>query len=511
MKEPKNMKSNLSITPSRKRATIFQAVGGYINTGIIVVQGLLLIPLYLYYIEVHTYGLWLASGGILGMLSLMNFRISSILIQRIANAYGKQEHALAGAYFINGIVVYLFICLLFGMAGWGASMWVPSILGVAGDEAALLQNCFQLTVIAMTVGILNECLRSFSQALLRPVVPMVGMAIGRIVGIGVTVWMLFDSFGLWAIPMGTLAAELTILIVNLFNAVNLFRWLEFKITLDYKIIKEYVKTSPLLIMATTGNTISQEAEPLLITIFLSPEVTTAYMITRKAADMVFRMLSVVAGSTMGSFSHLAGNADKEKIKDVVKKLLILSFFLGTIGFASYVATNEFFVSLWVGELFVLDPNIILFIGLGFFARNLRGLMGQFLYGLGDFNHTSKTILLEGTGRIILAMVLLRFFGVIGVPLACSIACLVTTFIMGIRLTNKLGAEINYQVLTKLLFNALIVFGMSFIMVNLNLSIVLWNQFVIYLVLVMAVLTILYILINFNMAQQIYKQILNERV
>jgi len=264
-------------------------------------------------------------------------------------------------------------------------------------------------------------------------------------------------------------------------------------------------------MATTGNTISQEAEPLLITIFLSPEVTTAYMITRKAADMVFRMLSVVAGSTMGSFSHLAGNADKEKIKDVVKKLLILSFFLGTIGFASYVATNEFFVSLWVGELFVLDPNIILFIGLGFFARNLRGLMGQFLYGLGDFNHTSKTILLEGTGRIILAMVLLRFFGVIGVPLACSIACLVTTFIMGIRLTNKLGAEIKYQVLTKLLFSTLIVFGMSFIMVNLNLSIVLWNQFVIYLVLVMAVLTILYILINFNMAQQIYKQILNERV
>lgn len=500
------MKSNLSITPSRKIATIFQAVGGYINTGIIVVQGLLLIPLYLYYIEAHTYGLWLASGGILGMLSLMNFGISSILIQRIANAYGKQEHALAGAYFINGMVVYLFICLLFGLVGWGASMWVPSILGVAGGEAALFQNCFQLAVIAMTVGILNECLRSFSQALLRPVVPGVGMAIGRIIGIGVTVWMLFESFGLWAIPMGTLAAELTILIVNLFNAVSLFHWLEVKVTLDYKIIKEYVKTSPLLLMATTGNTISQEAEPLLITIFLSPEVTTAYMVTRRAADIVFRMLNVVIGSTMGAFSHLAGSDDKEKIKGVANKLLILSFSLGAIGFASYVATNEFFVSLWVGELFVLDPNTILFIAFGFFARTFRGLIGQMLYGLGDFTFTSGVIFIEGLVRVLLALGLLSLFGVVGIPLAFSLSCVVAMMVLGLRLRKKLMMCFSFPVIARLLFSGVIIFSTSVALSEVPVNIDSWLVFTLDAFLFLITLLTIYVLINWKVVVEFYRNI-----
>ena len=105
-------KTKSSHTPSRKRATILQALGGYVNTGIIILQGLLLMPLYIRYLGADTYGLWLASGGILGMLGLINFGISSMLVQRIASAYGKNDLDQAGAYFISGMVVYLSIFLL---------------------------------------------------------------------------------------------------------------------------------------------------------------------------------------------------------------------------------------------------------------------------------------------------------------------------------------------------------------------------------------------------------------
>jgi O-antigen/teichoic acid export membrane protein len=43
-----------------------QAVGGYLNTTILIVQGLLLVPLYLRFLGPHDYGLWLASGGCSG-------------------------------------------------------------------------------------------------------------------------------------------------------------------------------------------------------------------------------------------------------------------------------------------------------------------------------------------------------------------------------------------------------------------------------------------------------------
>jgi O-antigen/teichoic acid export membrane protein len=404
------------------------------------------------------------------------------------------------------MIVYLFISLLFGVVGWGISAWVPNILKVASDEADLLQNCFQVAVVAMTVGVFNECLRSFSQALLKPVIPMVGMAIGRIFGIAVTLWLLFDKFGLWAIPIGTLTAEFIILIVNLFNANNLFRRLAVKITLDRKIIKEYVQTSPILLMASTGNTISQEAEPLLITMFLGPEITTAYMVTRRAAEIVFRMLSVIVGSTMGAFSHLVGSGDIEKITNVVKKLLVLSFSLGAIGFSSYAGANRAFVSLWVGDAFVLGPNIIMLIALGFFARTFRGLIGQILYGLGDFTFTSIVIFIEGLVRILLTLGLLSFFGIIGVPLAFVLSCFVALLVLGFRLTKELMVEFNFPIMIRLLFSGVVVFVISIIFTQVVLNIGSWLVFVLYTTLFSVLLLIIYVAMNWTLCIEYYRNI-----
>jgi len=498
--------SDLSAPPSRKRATVLLAAGGYVNTGIVIVQGLLLVPLYLHFIGAHTYGLWLASGGMLGMLMLMNFGISSMLIQRISRSYGQRNLEQTGAYFFNGMIVYIFICLFFGLAGWAVSVWVPVILKMTGDEANLLRHCFQIAVVAMAIGILNECLRSFSQALLRPVVPMTGMAIGRIMGIAATVWMLFDEFGLWAIPVGTLVAEGVIFIVNLFNAMSLFRRLEAKIYLDRKIIKEYVRTSPALLMANAGNTLSQQAEPLLITMFLSPEVTTAYMVTRRAADIVFQMLSVIVGSTMGSFSHLAGGADRERIERIVKQLLILSFSVSAIGFATYVGANHAFVSLWVGNSFVLGQEIILFIGLGFFARTFRGLLGQMLYGLGDFVQTSIVILLEGASRIALAAGLLSTIGIIGVPLAFAMSCSIAIVALGFRLKKQLSMRFYFSTIARFLFSGAVLFVICVSLTQMEMNIDSWIGFTLYLTVLLTGVMTMYTLMNWPKCRETYKSI-----
>jgi O-antigen/teichoic acid export membrane protein len=340
---------------------------------------------------------------------------------------------------------------------------------------------------------------------------MAGMAIGRIIGICVTVWMLFDEFGLWAIPMGTLAGELVILIVNLFNAANLFRGLPIKMTLDHKIIKEYVKASPVLLMATTGSTVSQEAEPLLITMLLSPEITTAYMITRRAADIVFRLLNVIVGSTMGTFSHLVGSGDNEKTKDVVKNLLIVSFLLGVIGFAGYVGANQAFVALWVGKPFVLEQNIILFIALGFFARTFRGLLGKMLYGLGDFAYPSIVILLEGLLRIVIAIVLLSAVGVIGIPLAFMFSCIIAALFLAFRLKNQLVAAITFSLIARFLFTAIVIFclclSLALLLEKVSVTINSWGDFITYLTILLTVASALCVLINWKSCHDIYRHII----
>jgi len=476
-----------------------------VNTGITIVQGLLLIPLYLHYIGVEMYGMWLASGGMLGMLGMINFGVSSMVIQRVASAYGEKNHAMAGTYFINGVAVYLGICLLYAMGGWGASFWLDEILKVSGADAELLRQCFQLAVVAAVFGIFNECLRSFGQALLRPVIPMMSMAVGRMLGIGVTVWMLFYDFGLWAIPSGILVAESVIFGMNLLYVLVLFRKLSARIGLDKKIIKEYIKTSPALLMARMGNTLSQESEPLLITMFIGPGVTTAYMVTRRAADMVFNILSVIVGSSMSSFAHLAGTGDDERINGITKNLLVLSFSIGAIGFAIYVGANHAFVSLWVGESFALDRNIILFIAIGFFARTFRGLLGQMLYAVGDFVGVSIVIFMEGVVRVAVSVSLLSTLGVIGVPLAFSLSCLITVVVLGTRLGRRLSMEIYFPGIGRFLFSAGVLFTSGMVLTRMEFGVDSWAYFSLYLVLLTVGALLMFTLINWARCHDTYKK------
>jgi len=489
--------NSLNTAPSRKRATIMLAAGGYVNTALVIVQGLLLVPLYLHYIGAHTYGLWLASGGMLGMMALMNFGISSMLIQRVSHAYGEKNLKQAGAYFFNGMIAYLLICLLFGLVGWGISEWVSVILKVTGNEAELLRKCFQLAVVAMVFGILNECLRSFSQALLRPLIPMIGMAIGRISGIIVTVWMLFGAFGLWAIPMGMLVSETVIFIVNLYHVLFLLRDMGVKIFLDRNIIKEYIRTSPALLMARSGNTLSQESEPLLITLFLGPEVTTIYMITRKAADIVFHAVSVLYGASHSSFSHLVGEENKEKTRNVASKLLLLVFIMSLIGFAAYVGATQAFVTLWVGDEFLLTQGVILLIGVAFFMRTLRAMVWQILNGLGDFIYTSIILVAEGVCKIGLAVLLLGFLGVEGFPIALVLSCLLSLIILSIRLKKTLLLEFSLGFMMRTALSIAVLFGGSVLMAYSSFGYASWGVFVLYAMGLTGGLMLLFATINYR--------------
>ena len=489
--------------PSRKRAALLQAAGGYINTTIVIVQGLLMIPLYLKFIGIHTYGLWLASGGILGMMGLVNFGVSSLLIQRVAKSYGQQDLARAGAYFLHGIFVYLGICLLFGMAALIISLLLPGILSLDNSNRNLLQGCFQLAAVAMVIGVFNECLRSFAQALLRPVMPMIGMVVGRILGIVVTVWLLFDDLGLWAIPIGTLVTEVMMLLVNAVYSARLFGGLQTRIKFELKIFREYLKSGPALLLARVGTTLSQDSEPLIITLIMGPEMTTVYVVMRRAADIVFRMLSVIVASVMGPFSHLVGSGDRELTNRVCESLLLLSFTLAVVGFATYLGANEIFVMLWVGSDYLLPTEVVTLVAIGFLVYSLRGLLGRLIYAFGDFNFTSVIILLEGILKVLLAVGCMSLFGIVGAPLAFLIAGGVGSLILGWRLKSHCRNSLSVADLGRLVAAALAVFIVSVLVAENAGSLNNWVAFAILLVVLVVVSVATMVLTNYRKAVQVY--------
>jgi len=491
--------------PSRKRATLLLVAGGYANAALSIVQGLLLIPLYLHYLGPTIYGYWLASGGMLAMLALTNFGVVSMLIQRVAQAYGRQDRQLATDYFLNGTFVYLGICLLYVMLAWIISEFLSDILSIHGDQSILVQGCFQVAMFAMAMGIFNEVPRSFAQALLRPVFTLVSLVICRLLGIVVTVVLLIKGYGLWAIPVGAVVAEGTVLLLNTFDIVRLLHMLGGHFSLRVDIIKEYLRTSPALFMARLGSTAAHESEPLLITMFLGPEVTTLYMVTRKAADMLYQLMNQIVGSSMGTFSHLASEGSKQKTAHIAKLLFGIVFFLGFIGLSIYVVANQDFVRLWVGDEYVVDGWMSILLGVGFFLLILRSMLWQLLFGMGDFVWTSVIVLCEGFGRTLCAVILLSWVGVLGVPVALITGCALSTGLLAYRIRRFLPLSVSSGSMIRILFSLITAALACFAIGQWGIHVTSWEMFAGQLLLYTLIIVSVFLMFHWSDAVRIFKQ------
>lgn len=502
--------STLSSHPSRRSATFVQAVGEYLNLLIAIINGIVLVPFYLHYIGSENYGYWLASGGILGMLGLLNFGISSLMIQRISRSYAQKNYSQAADYFINGLIVYFLICIVYGLSAWLLSYWLTSVLKLNETNTDLITSCYRFAVIAMVISIFNEALRSFSQALLRPTVTTFGTVVGRVIGVCSTFYMIFNDYGLWAIPASLLITESFIFVVNCANTWKLFQKIKLKINLDVSILKEYLKNSPSMLMARIGETVSLQSEPLLITMFINAETTTIYMLSRRIAEIIFSLFSVCVGATMGPFAHVAGLNDQTRTIKLIKKLLFISISIALIGFASYIASANQFIFLWVGDDFVMGNLIITMLGLGFLSRSIRSVTSHILYGLGQFIYSSRVLLCEAIIRVGLIVFTLTELGVIGVPLSLFISCTVSTLLLIVQLQKRFPSAIfNTQTVSMIITVVIsLIIGMGIQILDRHYDS--WLNFILYVAGVFCVISLAIAVLNIKILFEVANRKLNNK-
>ena len=431
------MTSDLKNTPSRRRAIAIQMAGGYVNKGIVIIQGLLLIPLYVHFIGDRMYGLWLASGGVLAWLSFIDMGIGGLLIQRVSSAYGRQDHKQVADYFVNGLVVYGALDLVFCSLVLGLSFFIADWFGAKGEEAYLLRACFQLAGIAAGAEFLNNCLRGFAQALLRPLFPIICIIGFRILGLAVIVLLLYQDYGLWAIPIGLLVNTIPVLLLNGYYSVRLIRKLGKGWRISKNIIRDFYRLSPALIAGRIGNSMVNNIEPTLIAIILRPELATAFVITRRAADMVEQLLQVINASTFPSFVNLYAEGDIKKSQCAVSMIMTLIFGVGLVGFGTYVAGNRAFVHLWVRPGHFLGEVLVLLMALGLLMMVISQIFSRLLIATGDIAYPSWLTLGEALTRVILMIVFLCVFGLVGLPLGMIVSCTVFLLIYYRRFKTKL--------------------------------------------------------------------------
>jgi len=446
--------------PSRKKAFLTQAMGGYILTAIAIVKGLLLLPIYFKFISYEMYGYWITIGGILALLSIINFGIGTMVTQRVSKAYAQKDFEAVGDYFINSLLIYFFIAIVFLGVGFLLSHWLQNMLEVSSEQLQLLKTVFYLALLTMLFSFFSNAFRGFSQALLKPLFGVYVMVGANFSGIGLVLFFLYNDFGLLSLPISLLITEIIITVLCGIYVLVLYKQFDIKSKINTKIIKEYFTFSPHLLKLVVGNKLLENSHPIIITSFLGAEITTAYDVTRKVIDIILKMLNVLNASLLSPFSHLVGEENTTLIKRTTIKIVLFSFLVGIIGYSAYITTNSLFVSLWIGQDIVLSQSVILLLGLSAFMFSMNRLFRSLLFGFDELKFATNSVLMEALSYVVLSSIFIGIFGIITVPFIF----LIVSGFFAIRLWNKLATIADIEVSISKVMKYLLMVCMTLVLV-----------------------------------------------
>jgi O-antigen/teichoic acid export membrane protein len=409
---------------SRKKATIWELIFYYLKSGIGIVKGILIIPLYLNFIDEKLFGAWLASGSILAWIQMFDPGTGAVLKQKIAYEYGKYDKNRLGLYIGSGILISSIIAVLILLTGYLLSFYLGSILNLKIDELELkhLENAFEIGIIGTTLTVISFSITAINKGFLQSPVSNKITLFGSLVGLGFNIFLLFHGYRLLAIAWGILINGTIRLIGNLVLSINIIKTYNIKIGIQKSFLKSFSSLFSYTFLGKIGTIIMRKGDLLIISRFIGQESVTAFELTRRPIRVMLGFMDKTSVSFMPAFSNLFGNNKAEQLRQVFNKYINYMIWGLVLISVLFIIFNESLLELWIGKKDIyLGDNLNALFVLALFMRSVLYNISNFTFSLGNIKGNSSIIILKSIIYITALVILVKLFGLIGAILALIIS------------------------------------------------------------------------------------------
>jgi O-antigen/teichoic acid export membrane protein len=412
---------------SRTRATKWTLVSRYITFFLAIVQGIILVPLYLQFIPLDMYGAWLASGNLLALIAIMDPGFTVVLQQQIALFYGKKDISHVSALIGSGLIGSFILLLITIIVGLIVAYYLPVWLSLpSAIDTPLLVKAFKLAVIGSALTLFSFAISAINLGLLGSIV------IGAInnglhlISIALTIFLLFKGYGLMALPI---CLVFNGIFYTLFHLLYLFwRIYSEKIGVSFS-VKNMLSLSKLLsftFLSRAGGAIANNIDLIFVSRFIGPEVVASLALTRKPIDLSKEIINLPVASLQAAISHLAGSGEMDKARKILLRLIFFLIWASFLISGGVISFNADFINLWVGNsLFVGKPINFLF-SFGAFLAMITQSAALLSLSLGNIKGNSIANLAQALLYIFLVFIGTKYFGLYGLVLSPIISMLVIT-------------------------------------------------------------------------------------
>ncbi|HET8551453.1 MAG TPA: oligosaccharide flippase family protein [Gammaproteobacteria bacterium] len=373
----------------------------------------------------HWYGLWVLIGTFVGFYGLLDFGISSATQRYLADAMPRGDAEELNTIVASSLVMFCGIALLALLVTVGIAFITPlfmtSLRGatIFQEVTLIMGGGFALSLPFYTqFGIFSANLRLDYSSYVR---------IGHIVLRTALFFLVLGlGYGIVKLALASVASDIVQYATMTWLARRLTPWLKLR-RRHFALAKmrELISFGVYSFVAQIAGTIKFRLDNIVIAGYLGLAPVTHFNIATKLNGYFFGALNSLVPAPTSLYARYHGRGELQQIRD---KFIILSRIKGTLGMLGIGAVLIFarpFISLWVGEKY-LDAFLPLVIIMGgrILSTALSPGVGA-MYALAKHRFTAFTNLGEAIANLALSLLLVRYYGIIGVALGTAIPLLAT--------------------------------------------------------------------------------------
>jgi O-antigen/teichoic acid export membrane protein len=403
---------------SRVHRASTAAALAYLQFGISLVLGIVLVPFVLGQVGVRLYGFWLASGEVLAYAAMADFGILAALPWMIAEADGRGDRPGMRRLISTGFCAALMVSVVY--LGVVLLLWqvAPAILRLQPEEREAIAGPLALIACASAMVLPLRIGTSTLMALQDVKAFGALAACSRLMEVVLVVTLLLQGYGLYALAIAAAAPSLLVAIVAFIRlrmiAPDLLQdWPRPRLAEIGHLFKE---GSGAWFGAWSWR-LTAAADAVILTNLGSPVWVAVLAMTSKLGQLLTHMSWVPGDSGLVGLANLAGERKPERLRAAVTALLRVYLALVTAGACVILAVNAPFVQGWLGpELFGGLRLNLLVACLMLVLTTVHGLAAVASV-LGHRRQVGAVSLGAALVQVTMAYLLTRRFGLLGVPLA----------------------------------------------------------------------------------------------
>lgn len=163
-----------------------------------------------------------------------------------------------------------------------------------------------------------------------------------------------------------------------------------------------------------GNVIVTSTDNLVLAKMIGVVAAGIYSNYYMVITAMDSVLAQIFSSTVASIGDLHVASEEHKQKDVFEKMMFLSFFLYALVTVVMMSCINDFIRIWLGNDFMFSTYVVDILGVAFFVKGYRNVLGVFREACGLYRHLRFVTISEAIANLIISVVLTRLMGIAGI-------------------------------------------------------------------------------------------------